>query len=173
MPITTKTGDKGRTSLLHGVRVAKDNLRIEIGGILDELSSFLGLAKSLLKDKALKKLIDRVQKELFMAGSEIAAKTASVQKLRRRISQGNVKGLESFIEKLEEKRKHKKHTFVLPGGNSVSATLDVARAIARRAERRIVTLRNKGKMKNRHILIYLNKLSDLLYLMARKVARNK
>ena len=172
MPITTKTGDNGKTSLLYGSRVRKDNLRIEICGILDELNSFLGLAKSLLKDKALKKLINKVQGELFVIGGEVAAGKSS-SKLRRKIGQKNIKGLELFIEKLEKKRKLKEHTFVLPGGSTISAILDVARAIARRAERRIATLRNKGMLKNRHILIYLNRLSDLLYLTARRLARKK
>ncbi len=170
MPITTKTGDSGITSLLYGARVRKDNLRIEICGILDELNSFLGLGKSLLKNRALRKLIEGVQRKLFMIGSEIAAGT-SPHKLQKRIGQKDIKSLESVIAKLEKKRRLKKFLFVIPGGNTISATLDIARAIARRAERRIVTLRHRGTIKNHFILVYLNRLSDLLYLVARDIAK--
>ena len=167
MKISTKSGDNGLTSLLCGERVRKDNLRVEMCGALDELNSFLGLSKSLLKDRAARRLIGKVQQDLFAIGSEIAASISYAYKLPNRIEEANVRGLELFIEKLEKKCRSKRSSFILPGKNTLSATLDIARSIARRAERRTVTLSNRGKLKNKHIIIYLNRLSDLLYLLAR------
>jgi cob(I)alamin adenosyltransferase len=172
MRITTKDGDSGLTSLLYGGRVRKDNLRVEACGMLDELSSFLGLSKSLSKKKAVKKLINRAQKDLFIIGSETACRPHSVRKLKNRIKQENIKNLESFIETLEE-NKPGRHSFVLPGKSRLSATFDVARTIARRTERRMVTLNRKRMIKNKYILIYLNRLSDLLYLLARSCDRRR
>ena len=167
MRIITKTGDDGQTSLFYSGRVKKSCLKVEVLGALDELNSFLGLSKSLLKDRAVKRLIDRVQRDLFTIGSEIACGKTSLYKLKKRIEPKNIKSLESFAEKTEKKCKFKKCPFVLPGENTLSSTLDVARTVARRAERRIVALKNRGMLKNKYILIYLNRLSDLLYLLAR------
>ena len=171
MKISTKTGDCGTTSLLYGRRVKKDNLKIEVCGTLDELNSFLGLCKNLLKDRTSKRLIKCVQQDLFTIGSEVACHKTDVRRLKKKINRRNIRGLELFIEKLE--KKHKTAKFVLPGGNSLSALLDVARTIARRAERRIVTLKKKGILNNKYILIYLNRLSDLLYLLARSCEKKR
>ena len=168
MSIVTKGGDSGLTSLLCGSRVRKNDLRIEACGALDELNSFLGLSKSILKDRTAKKLIARIQKDIFVICSEIAASTASVyNRLHKRIEQRDITNLELSIEKLEKRCKSKRTSFVLPGKNTLSAALDVARSISRRAERRMVSLKNKGRLKNRYIIIYLNRLSDLLFLLAR------
>jgi cob(I)alamin adenosyltransferase len=173
MRIYTKTGDRGATSLLYGGRVKKSCLRVEICGILDELNSFLGLGRSLLKGKTIKKLIAHIQKDIYMMCTEIATHTPSVHKLKKRINVQNVKSLESLIDKLEKKNKAKISGFILPGKNTLSAALDVARSIARKVERRAVILRNKGMLKNRYILAYLNRLSDLLYLLARSYEKRK
>jgi cob(I)alamin adenosyltransferase len=165
MRICTKTGDKGTTSLLYGSRVKKNNLRIEACGALDELNSFLGLCKPLLKNRTIKDLIKKIQQNLFLIGSEIATTASSVYKLRKRINREDVGNLERYIEKLECKQKD--HSFVIPGKNTLSATFDVARSVTRRVERRIVALKSKGSVKNGYILMYLNRLSDLLYLLAR------
>ena len=111
MPITTKTGDRGNTSLFYGGRVRKDDLRIEANGILDELSSFLGLSKSLLKNKKQKNAIGGIQRDIIPISAEIATDANSVKKLRRRIKKADIRGLELFIEKLEKKRKLKKVVF--------------------------------------------------------------
>lgn len=166
MKISTKIGDDGKTSLLCGGRVRKDDLRIEACGALDELSSFLGLSKCLSKDRMSKRIINNAQQALFVIGSEIAA-GKSDYKLKKRIEQGDIRSLELSIERLEKKGRVKSSSFVLPGRNSLSATLDVARSITRRAERRAVTLKRKGIVKNICMIIYLNRLSDLLYLLAR------
>ena len=166
MKISTKTGDRGMTSLVCGRRVKKDNLRIEVCGTLDELSSFLGLCKNLLRNETTKRSITKIQRDLFVIGSEIACHRKTAHRLKKKIKQGNVRGLELFIEKLE--KGYKARGFVLPGRSTSSAILDVARTVARRAERRIVTLKKKGIPINKYILIYLNRLSDLLFLLARK-----
>lgn len=173
MVIATKTGDRGLTSLACGTRVKKDNLRIEVCGTLDELNSYLGLSKSLLRSREAKRLIDEVERDIFTIGSEIACGKSSVHKIKRRIGQKNIKGLDLFIEKLEARCKRRISSFILPGENTLSAELDIARSIARRAERRIVTLKNKGMLKNKYVLIYLNRLSDILYLLARSCEKKK
>jgi len=168
MSITTKSGDKGKTSLYRGKRVAKDHLRIEICGNLDELNSYLGLSKSLAKSKKIKKILSSVQKDLFIIGSEIATEIKFINKLKQRIDNKFVKGLEKIIDQLEKKSSLATFCFQLPGRDVSSSSLDIARTIARRLERRVVSLSKKGELKNKFILVYLNRLSDLLFLMAHK-----
>ena len=171
MSIVTKTGDSGTTSLLHGRRVKKTSLWIEIFGLLDEINSFLGLAKSLIRERAIKKIIEKIQKELFVIGREVGTAVSSLTSLKRRISSGDIRSLELSIERLEKKFKRK--GFILPGKNTVSAHLDVTRSLVRRLERRMLTLKNKKMLKNNDIAIYLNRLSDLVYLLARAHDKKK
>jgi cob(I)alamin adenosyltransferase len=168
MSIVTKRGDKGKTSLFLGGMVAKDNPRVEFEGVLDELCSFIGLAKSLVKNKIIKKTLEELQKDLFIIGAEAATFSAYLSRLSRRIGKNDNECLEMLIEDMESKRKPKERCFILPGENHVSGVLDVCRTIARRAERRAVSLTKKRILKNPYILIYLNRLSDLLYLLARR-----
>lgn len=167
MRISKRTGDRGMTSLFPRGRVKKDDPRIEICGILDEAISFLGLCKSLAKTGRYKRLINKIQRDLFLTASEISAGAAYSRKARPRIDSRSVKALEAVIGKLEKKYTPKKPGFVIPGKNSPSAVLDIARCIVRRAERRAVAMKSKKGPGNPHILAYLNRLSDLLYLMAR------
>jgi cob(I)alamin adenosyltransferase len=167
MSITTKKGDRGFTSLFWGERVKKDHIRVETYGTLDELCSFLGLAKSMIRNKNIKKLIEDIQKDLFVIGAEIATKPRFINRLKKRIDNGSVRLLEENIRDLERRIGFEGCCFLLPGENFISALFDVSRTIARRTERRTVTLKNKGILKNRYALIYLNRLSDLLYLLAR------
>lgn len=171
MSITTKKGDKGKTSLLWGGRVSKDDARVDTYGMLDELCSYLGMSKSLIVDKKARELITSIQRDLFVIGAEIATGTRFIKRLRRRVSNLHIKRLEDNIERLEHKKPFKECCFYLPGENLLSSTLDVARTVARRVERRVVTLKRSGFIKNNYILIYLNRLSDLLYLMARGYER--
>lgn len=173
MSITTKKGDRGITSLCFGAPVSKDNIRLEACGTLDELNSFLGLAKSLIKQKKNKKLIESLQGDLFVIGAELATKRVSLAKLRKRIDKSYASRLENAICELEKKKVIKGSCFCLPGANPASGTLDIARTIARRAERLIVTLKRRGKLHNDSILVYLNRLSDLLYLLARACGKNQ
>jgi len=167
MSIVTKTGDKGTTSLYFGGRIRKDDPRVEFYGTIDEACSFLGMSKNLIKDKKVKKLIEEIQRDLFVIGAEAATKYRFVKKLKKRISGSYVKRLEGIIKDLEGKNMFKECCFYIPGEDLLSSTLDVTRTVVRRAERKAVTLRNKKILRNQYILIYLNRLSDLLYLLSR------
>lgn len=173
MGITTKIGDRGFTSLLFGGCDSKDSLRIESCGALDELCSFLGLSKSFAKDKRAKAVIESIQSDLFIIGAEIASKMAHAHRLRDTIDNDNVMRLEALIKQLEKKYPAKKRYFILPGENTFSAVLDITRTIARKAERRIVSLKKAKILKNILIIVYLNRLSDLLFLMARSYEKPK
>jgi cob(I)alamin adenosyltransferase len=167
MKIYTKTGDKGKTSLFGGKRVWKDDLRIKAYGTVDELNSVLGLACSGIKDKELKRVISGIQNELFVAGSDLASplqkKTGKFQ--IPRIENKNTAGLEKLIDKFDSKIPVLKN-FILPGGKKTAAVLHLARTVCRRAEREAVALSNVEKI-NQEIIVYLNRLSDLLFVLAR------
>lgn len=167
MSIVTKTGDKGKTSLYCGKRVRKDDMRIEICGVLDEISSFLGMAKSAVKDKGFKQIIETVQGDLFLIGSEVVTEPADAGRMKRRICVEAVSSLEGHIKRLERDGTLKCVDFIIPGRNGTSGALDIARSLTRRAERRYVTMMGNKAVKNRSILVYLNRLSDLLFLLAR------
>jgi len=153
--------------LYFGGRVSKDHPRVEACGSLDELCSFLGSAKSIVKGKNIKKAIESIQKDLSSAASEIATEPPHIRNLKNRIDKTRVNRIEKMIEDYEAGKVSKGRCFYIPGKNRTSASLDVARAVCRRAERVIVASRKKGLLKNDFILIYLNRLSDLLYLMER------
>jgi len=160
--IVTKKGDRGYTYTYSKDKLSKDDLRLEVVGTMDELCSFLGMAKSLVKDRSGKDILEKIQKDLFTIGGQVSG--LGSKKLKRRIASRNIRYLEDKIEKLEKKSSIK--IFVLPGDNLVSSTLHVARTIARRLERRVVALKNKKKFKKKNILIYLNRISDLIFLLA-------
>lgn len=167
MSITTKTGDSGKTSLFFGQRVFKNDLRVEAYGTLDELCSFMGATKSLLRDKSAKKIIEDIQHDLFILGAEIATPPRYLNKLEKRINNSFVLKLDRRIRQWESKKKFESCCFCLPGENPVSSFFDVSRTVARRAERILVALKRKKSVKNPDIVIYVNRLSDLLYLFAR------
>lgn len=167
MGITTKTGDKGKTSLYKGGRVSKDDLRIESCGSLDELCAYLGLVRSILRSKKEKRIIESIQKDLFVIGSEIACPIKLSPKLEKRIGKTNTVKIDEAIEDLEKSKKFKNDSFYLPGESIVSSFLDIARTVTRRVERRITTLLRKKIITNKYILIYLNRASDFLFLLAR------
>lgn len=167
MRISTKRGDQGKTSLLYGRQVDKDNPRIEACGVVDELSSFLGLAKSAIKSKKTKELLAQIQKDLLLIGTEVVVPLVFIKKLKKRINQNNIAFLELNILKIENKLKIKS-SFLLPGASIVSSTLDICRSITRKLERRVVTLKRKKMIKNSDLAVYLNRLSDFLYLLGHK-----
>ena len=168
MSITTKKGDKGKTGLLDGRRVFKDDIRIDILGDLDELCSFLGSARSCLASGGEKEIILRLQKDLFILCSEIASGPLKANSLKKRISRNNITYLEYEARKIESLFPKKLHRFCLPGDSQSSCVLHIARAVARRCERKATTLARKKYISNAHILKYLNRLSDVLYLLALK-----
>lgn len=167
MSIVTRTGDGGETSLYCGKRVSKDDMRVEICGALDEVSSFLGMARNASKDKTTKRIIYSIQKDLIPLGAEVATSAAGPYKIKKRIGKDSICVLEKEIEYLEGRRMIRIRSFCIPGKGAASSALDVARAVTRRAERESVTLLKKGRLKNPSIIVYLNRLSDLLYLLAR------
>jgi len=168
MSIVTKKGDLGHTSLCGGVTVMKDHAKIEANGAIDELCAHLGTAKSLVKKKVTKQMLETIQRDLFLICSEIAADPRAVGKLKERMGLERIHSLDAFIKDIETKHFIKGgHGFYLPGQDFVSSVLDIARAVARRAERRVVTLKKRRMMKNVHITAYLNRLSDFLYLLVR------
>ena len=164
--IVTKKGDKGMTDLYCAGRVLKDDIRCEACGTVDELCSFLGLAKSMIIQKKAKVVIDKIQKDLFILGSEIAVNPDKTSMLKERIDASYVKDIENVIYQIEKKTVMQ-HRFIVPGKNKSSAILDICRTVARRLERRIVTLKDKHLLRNKYILKYINRISDLLYLLAR------
>jgi cob(I)alamin adenosyltransferase len=175
MKIYTRRGDKGKTSLLGGIRVSKDHPRVAAYGTIDELNSYLGFVTTLLSSKQKKflRLIFDVQSDLWEIESELA--TAPGKTPPFILSEAKVKKLEKIIDNLEAKLPPLQH-FVFPGGSKAAAALHVARCVARRAEREVVKLCKKRVLSadqqqkvNPNILAYLNRLSDFLFVLARTV----
>jgi len=167
MSIMTRRGDKGKTSLFPKGVVPKDDLRIELVGTLDELSSFLGVVRSLRVGRRIKGEVAAIQKEIYWLSAEAVTPLTQLKKLRRRISAADVTRVEKAIRALERKG-GRRRCFRKAGADPVSALLHVCRALCRRAERRMTTLRKKKRLKNDSMYLYINRLSDLLFLMAEK-----
>lgn len=163
--IYTRTGDKGSTALFGGSRAEKDSLKVEAYGTIDELISTIGAAYSFMEDEKLKAEIVDIQKKLFVLGAELASDENGMKYLKEVIQQNDIDILEKIIDKYMEKAGAFKG-FVTPGKNRVSAMLHVARTVARRAERVIITLGREGDVRE-EIKKYVNRLSDALYAMAR------
>ena len=165
MKIYTKTGDRGDTSLFGGQRVPKDALRIEAYGTVDELNSVIGLARADKPHPEIDALLEEIQNGLFDLGADLAT-PRSVEKSRvKRIEGKDVQRVEKMIDLLEDTVKPLR-SFILPGGSPVAARLHFARTVCRRAERIIVRLsRNEDIGEN--VIIYLNRLSDFLFVAAR------
>lgn len=163
MKIYTRAGDKGKTTLRDGKRVLKSHLRLEAYGSVDELSSSLGIAIVNLKNKTLKNELLLIQKDLFELGGQLAIAKKNIRLdayLEKR-----VKNFEKLIDKWTEKLPRLTH-FILPGGGKNSAYLHLSRTICRRAERMVVSLSRKETV-DKNIIAYLNRLSDVLFTMAR------
>ena len=163
--VYTKSGDAGETSLVDGSRVSKADLRVAAYGEVDELNSLLGVARVGLTDRQLDEALGRIQNELFIAGADLAS-PATIQVPR--IDEGHVSEMERLIDLLLEELEPLRE-FILPGGTQLGATLHLARTVARRAERSVVALAAQSTVAgiNQHALKYLNRLSDLLFVMAR------
>ena len=166
MPITTKKGDKGFTSLLGGRRVPKFHLRPETYGTLDELNSFLGMARAFSKDRRVKQILLSIQNHLLVIGSELALPGKDRTFLKREITQEDVGWVTQLSTDFETSLKPEPK-FIVYGETEISSILDVARAVSRRAERRVAEMKSKRMLSKPKILEYLNRLSDVLYLLAR------
>jgi len=163
----TRRGDGGETGLFSGERVRKDALRIEAYGTVDELSSTIGHARSLTEDRQVDEVLERIQRDLFVVGAELATCPGKERSLRVHVNDAMVEDLEREIDSLDAELSPLS-TFILPCGVTAATALHVARGVARRAERRVVTLAKKEKL-NPQILAYLNRLSSLLFVLARIV----
>jgi cob(I)alamin adenosyltransferase len=166
MHIYTKRGDKGETDLFNPktkkkISVSKDSLRIEVIGSIDEVVSYLGIIKSLIKEDGKEDiiLIERIQTDLFLANSILAGLRTDFQKTKITFLEKQIDVLEKALPKLS--------SFILPGGNLLSSHYYYVRTVVRRAERNLVKLSNIEKVTS-NILIYLNRLSDLMFMLGRK-----
>jgi cob(I)alamin adenosyltransferase len=179
--VATGRGDDGSTGLLYGgERIAKNDERVEAYGTIDEAVAILGVARADLRLKAdygvqppqiarLGELLLGIQRELFVAAAEIATNPDAWNRLedgRTRVSEAMVTGLESTLAELEAAIEMPRE-FVVPGETRLSATLEVARTVMRRAERRVLTLRDRNLIPGEWLLPYLNRLADLLWVLAR------
>jgi len=165
MRIYTKTGDKGDTSLFGGQRVPKDALRIEAYGTVDELNSVLGLVRADNADAEIDGILADVQDQLFDLGADLATPRSAEKKPIKRIEVRTAQQLEKVIDAIEPSLKPLR-SFILPGGSAVAARLHFARTVCRRAERAVVRL-SRNEDIGEAVMIYLNRLSDMLFILAR------
>ncbi|TVZ55183.1 cob(I)alamin adenosyltransferase [Lutibacter sp. Hel_I_33_5] len=177
MKIYTKTGDKGTTALFGGTRVKKHHLRIESYGTVDELNSYIGLIKDQDISSEIKNSLLKIQNELFTLGAMLATppekETLKNGKKRLnipKVEENSIQFLENEIDKMNEELPQMTH-FILPGGHQTVSFCHIARCVCRRAERLSVAL-NDSETVNEDILIYLNRLSDYLFVLARKLSKD-
>ncbi len=169
MKIYTKTGDKGETGLFGGKRVQKSSVRINAYGTVDELNAAIGFALCYVENDGVKSVLRKLQNQLFVVGADLAT-PLEVESIRQRrtiprVSEEDIseseKAIDFFDKQLEELR-----YFILPGGSKSAAQLHVARTICRRAEREVVLLSQQEEI-NQNIVIFLNRISDLLFVLSR------
>ena len=163
MAIYTRKGDRGETGLFSSskskvIRVSKSSLRIEAIGSVDEANTFLGLATSFIKDKKLENKITKIQKHLFEVGSALAGAGIKIEEDLSRQMEGEIDEMDKVLPVLSH--------FILPGGGKAGSLLFMARTFVRRAERKVVALSKKENVSS-DVLIYLNRLSDYVYTLAR------
>jgi len=165
--VYTKTGDAGETGLVDGSRVGKDHLRVAAYGEVDELNALLGVVKAHSRDAELNPLLRDVQRDLFAIGAQLADPKARVgtKKAKAAVTEANVERLETAID-AREARLPPLTAFILPGGSAVGAFLHLSRTVCRRAERTVVALGRKAAVEPL-VVAYLNRLSDLLFVLAR------
>jgi cob(I)alamin adenosyltransferase len=173
--IVTKTGDKGETSLMYGRRVPKNDERVEAYGAVDELNAALGLARACCDDPFVSDQILDAQKDLIVVMGELATAREDVDRYVKdgfKLTNAEmVERVAGIIVELEKDKSLHPKDWVIPGGNAVSAALDFARTTCRRTERRVTALMSKDVAFNREVLRYLNRLSDLCWILGRFVER--
>jgi cob(I)alamin adenosyltransferase len=169
MKVYTKTGDKGKTSLIGGTRVAKNDVRLEAYGTVDELNSYVGLLRSYIQEEDLKEIFIGIQNQLFKIGSYLAVDT-TVSKMRSdfKLDAVRIELLEKEMDKLENSLPPITG-FVLPGGHQATGFCHVARTVCRRAERRVIEIQEIYKVDN-WVVRYLNRLSDFLFVLSRHLS---
>ena len=171
MSIATKRGDAGETGLAGGIRVSKSFVRVEAYGTVDELNSSVGFARSICPDEPMKVFLKEVQRELFLVGSALATPPESPKK-QPPITADMVDRLTAEIHRIEA-MDGVLDDWSIPGEHTASAALDVARTVCRRAERCAVRLAESGEHVRPVILAYLNRLSDLLWILGRLIEKEQ
>ena len=171
MKIYTKTGDKGQTSLFGGKRVAKHDIRIEAYGTVDELNSYIGLIRDQEIDKNSITILLEIQDRLFTVGSILATEPGNTKVKVPKISEDDISLLETEIDKMNEDLPEMR-SFILPGGHTTVSYCHIARCVCRRAER-IVSHLSELEDVELIVLQYLNRLSDYLFVLARKIVVDK
>lgn len=175
MKIYTKTGDKGQTALYGGTRVSKASARVDAYGNIDELNSFIGFAKSEIKDDEVIRQLKKIQFDLFTLGSESATPTDKLMlangksRLTLMITDQEIEELENWMDEFE-KELQPLQFFILPGGGKSATSLHICRTVCRRAERSLVFL-NESEEVRPELIKYLNRLSDYLFVLARYVSK--
>jgi cob(I)alamin adenosyltransferase len=168
--IYTKTGDKGSTSLIGGARVPKSHIRIESYGTIDELNSFIGMVCDLCNNEKINTWLREIQDRLFTIGSELATDPGKEVKMKLPDLHGeDISWLEQRIDEMNEQLPEMR-SFILPGGDLASSTCHVARCVCRRAERICVGMQRENEHVPDLIIKYLNRLSDLLFVLARYIS---
>ena len=165
--IYTKTGDKGETSLFGGARLPKSHLRIEAYGTVDELNSYIGLVRDCLSEESTRILLKNIQDRLFDVGSNLAVDPAKKMQVPE-IQSIDIEVLEQAMDQMDESLAPLKN-FILPGGHTTVSFCHIARTVCRRAERNVVALSMHDEV-DEILIQYLNRLSDYLFILARKIA---
>jgi cob(I)alamin adenosyltransferase len=165
--IYTKTGDKGETSLFGGARLPKSHLRIEAYGTVDELNSYIGLVRDCLTEESTRIFLKNIQDRLFDVGSNLAVDPAKKMQVPE-IQSIDIEVLEQAMDKMDESLAPLKN-FILPGGHTTVSFCHIARTVCRRAERNVVALSMHDEV-DEVLIQYLNRLSDYLFILARKIA---
>lgn len=172
MSIATRTGDSGTTGLMYNRRVSKCHPRVEAYGSVDELNAAIGTARAQAKGSPLSETLLTIQKDLVVLMGELATGVEDLDRYLKdgfhRVTPALTEKLDGWVKEIEAQQVSFKG-WATPGGSVLSAALDVARTTGRRAERRVVALHEAGQLDNPEIIIFLNRLSDLLWLMARWV----
>ena len=169
MRVYTRSGDAGETGLLFGGRVSKADPRCEAYGTTDQAVSAMGLARALSRDQRVQEILLQVQREMFTVGAELATAAENYELLTQNfdvVSTDMVDRLESFIDELDAQI-DLPASFIIPGASAASAALDMARSLLRTGERRVVELQQQDMLVNSEVLRYINRLSDLLFMLAR------
>lgn len=164
MKIYTKRGDKGETALFGNTRVPKDSKRIEAYGTVDELNSVIGIVRSMSPPREIGPALEEIQADLFVLGADLATPRESSSSVPR-VQSANIARIEKHIDAIDSQLEPLRN-FVLPGGTEVASMLHFARTVCRRAERRVVKLAKKEDLGEQPV-VYLNRLADLLFVLAR------
>lgn len=172
MKIYTGFGDQGKTRLYGGQIVDKDHLRVEAYGTVDELNSILGMVITYVDDSNLVNKLHKLQNDLFRLSADLATPAVKDSKKKHTlITSGDIISIEKFIDDLDKDLDSLKN-FILPGGSRAAAMIHLARTVCRRAERRIISLKHRESI-DAGIIVYFNRLSDLLFVLARYVNKTE